>query len=62
MFDATPGAEIYFTVNGADPTTASRRYIGRFTIRGRGLKLIKAKAFLAGDNDSAIATAFLRVR
>jgi hypothetical protein len=62
MSCATPGAAIYFTINGADPTTSSRRYISRFRIRGRGVKIIKARAFLDGDNDSAIATATLRIR
>jgi Chitobiase/beta-hexosaminidase C-terminal domain/Gametolysin peptidase M11 len=62
MSCATPGAAICYTINGGDPTTSSKRYIRRFTIKGRGLKVIKAIAFLNGSSESSITTATLRIR
>lgn len=60
--DSTSGAIIYYTTNGATPTTASRRYTGLFKITGRGAHTVKAKAVKSGNTDSAIATANYTIR
>jgi hypothetical protein len=60
--DATSGATIYYTTNGSDPNTSSKRYVSAFKIAGRGNHVIKAKAAKSGSSDSAIATATLTIR
>ncbi len=60
--DSTSGAAIYYTTNGADPTTSSRRYSGPFKITGRGGHTVKAKAVKSGSADSAVATANYTIR
>ena len=52
---ATPGAQIYYTVNGAEPSQSSTLYIGAFTLSAS--TTVKAAAFLTGYNASAVATA-----
>jgi Chitobiase/beta-hexosaminidase C-terminal domain/Bacterial Ig domain/Bacterial lectin len=52
---ATPGAQIYFTLNGSTPSAASTLYSAPFTITNT--TSVKAIAIKAGLNDSAIASA-----
>ena len=52
---ATPGAEIYFTVDGSIPSAASMRYTGPFSISAT--TTVKAVAIKAGMNDSEIVAA-----
>ena len=52
---ATPGAQIYYTVNGAEPSQSSTLYSGAFTLSAS--TTVKAAAFLTGYNASAVATA-----
>lgn len=52
---ATPGAEVYFTIDGSTPSTASMRYTGPFAISAT--TTIKAIAIKSGMNDSEIASA-----
>jgi alpha-tubulin suppressor-like RCC1 family protein len=51
---ATSGASIYYTTNGTDPTQSSTLYSGPVLV-DRSLTL-KARAFKAGSNPSAVAT------
>jgi alpha-tubulin suppressor-like RCC1 family protein len=53
--DATTGATIRFTLDGTDPTSASPRY--QYPMVLTGTTTLKAKAFLVGFTESAIATA-----
>ena len=52
---ATAGAEIRYTVDGGEPTSASALYTGLFTLTQTAT--VKARAFLAGMADSGVATA-----
>ena len=63
---ATPGATIFYTTDGTDPTTASaivpapkgrRKKLARIVVTGRGPHVIKAFAVADGFADSAIAEA-----
>jgi hypothetical protein len=63
---STPGAVIYFTVDGSDPTTASavfptpakkKQKVKRLTLNGTGVRAIKAMAIAPGFNQSPISTA-----
>ena len=56
LTDATPGASIYYTVDGTDPTSASRVYVAPFQIT-KGLTL-KARGVAPGYLDSAVASRF----
>jgi hypothetical protein len=52
---STGGAVIRYTTNGAEPTSASKKYSRTFTLRAT--TTVKAKAFKSGMTDSATATA-----
>ena len=69
MLSATPGATIYYTLDGTDPTTASavyptnrRRRNTGIPITGRGLHTVKAMAVAPGFNNSAISSATFTIR
>ena len=53
--DATPGAKIYYTLNGTAPTAASTRYSAPFTLKGTAT--VNALAIAVGDQPSAVASA-----
>jgi hypothetical protein len=55
LSDSMKGATLYYTLNGAAPTTASRRYSGAIEI-GKNTE-VKAIAVAAGHTPSAVATA-----
>ena len=55
----TPGAVIHYTLDGSEPTTASPQYTGALTIN-RTMEL-RARAFLDGYIDSAIAGGTYRI-
>ena len=52
---ATPGATIYYTTNGAAPTSASARYTAPFTLSGSAT--VQAIGVLKGDTNSAPTSA-----
>ena len=55
---STVGATIYYTTNGATPTTSSLVYNGTgVTLSGRGTKTLKALGVESGYSNSAVATA-----
>lgn len=58
----TPGATIYYTTNGADPTTTSPIFHAPFKLTHRGTNIVKAKAVKTGVADSPIATAGYTIR
>ena len=53
--DATPGALIYYTVNGSTPTTSSTRYTA--TIKISESETVKAIAVIPGGKSSAVTSA-----
>ncbi len=53
--DATPGATIYYTTNGATPTTASAVYGGPISVSAT--QTLKALAVASGFSNSAVASA-----
>jgi uncharacterized repeat protein (TIGR03806 family) len=57
LTNATPGAVMYYTLDGSVPTTNSILYAGPFTLTNNAA--IKAKAFKAGFVDSSVAVATL---
>ena len=52
---ATDGATIYYTTNGATPTTSSTKYTGAFTLTSNAT--VKAIAVKTGWNNSTVASA-----
>jgi hypothetical protein len=58
--DATAGATIYYTVNGATPTTASTKYTG--AIKVSSTETIKAIAVATGHETSATASAAYTIK
>ena len=52
---ATDGATIYYTTNGATPTTSSTKYTGAFTLTSNAT--VKAIAVKTGWNNSSVASA-----
>jgi len=53
--DATPKSAIYYTTNGATPTTASTKYTGPVTVAHS--ETLKAIATVLGDANSAVSSA-----
>jgi hypothetical protein len=53
--DATPGALIYYTINGSTPTSASARYTGPIKV-GQS-ESVKAIAAVPGDSTSPVTSA-----
>jgi hypothetical protein len=53
--DDSPGAAIYYTTDGSDPTTASTLYTGPFTVST--IVLVKARAYAYGFRPSVVASA-----
>jgi hypothetical protein len=55
MSDATPGALIYYTIDGSSPTATSTPYTGPVTVSGS--EIVEAIAIAAGDSTSIVAKA-----
>ncbi|MCK5559401.1 MAG: chitobiase/beta-hexosaminidase C-terminal domain-containing protein, partial [Thermoplasmata archaeon] len=56
---STPGATIYYTNDGSDPTTSSMKYTAPFTLTGSAT--IKAKAFKTDCTPSEVAKAMFTI-
>jgi len=59
LSDATPGASIYYTLNGTNPSTASTLYTGAITVSAT--ETIKATALAPNDTQSSIAIAYYTI-
>ncbi len=57
---ATPGAAIYYTTDGSEPTYNSTFYTGQFRLEV-GDHLVKARAYRIGYNESASSSTAFRV-
>jgi hypothetical protein len=58
--DATTGAAIYYTTNGATPTTSSKKYIGAFSVESP--QTVKAIAVAAQHAASGVVVAKFTIR
>lgn len=60
---ATPGAEIYYTVNGGTPSTASDKYTGTIPVDGDygSYFTVRAIAHKEGMKDSEVATCLYKI-
>jgi Chitobiase/beta-hexosaminidase C-terminal domain/Fibronectin type III domain len=54
---ATPGATIFYTLDGSNPTSSSNVFTGPFRVSGNGFVMLRAVATRAGVPDSGVATA-----
>jgi len=60
LSSATPGSTIYYTLNGTNPTSASKLYQGPFVLAKSAT--LKAKALKSGFTNSAIASAKFTIK
>jgi N-acetylneuraminic acid mutarotase len=58
--DATPGASIYYTTDGTNPTTSSSKYSGPITVSST--QTIKAIAAASGYSNSAVASGLYTIQ
>lgn len=59
LLTTTPGAAIYYTLDGTDPDATDTLYTGRFSLTATAN--VKAIGIIAGDADSPIASANLTI-
>ncbi|MGA2085225.1 MAG: kelch repeat-containing protein [Terracidiphilus sp.] len=65
IFDATPGATIYYTTDGTVPTTSSTVYSGPITVSSAGLltfDTIQAIAIASGYSPSVMSSALYTIK
>jgi hypothetical protein len=55
IYDSIPGAAIYYTLNGATPTTSSAKYTGSISVSST--ETVKAIALVNGDATNPVASA-----
>jgi len=59
LTSATPGAVIYYTLDGSEPTSGAQRYSQPITLQET--KTVKARALVSGQKDSAVTSATFTV-